>query len=426
MNKSQKLFESIGRLDDRDLAAALDYKAESPAKPRARFSVIMAAAVVAVGLMLMAFSYGDEILNAIFKRQTELVDDKAAIINESVTVGEVTMTVDKVVVERESDLNFDGQCYVTFRMDGGVFENGIAYSRVVIQKLADGQWQTDEVLENVTMFEKEEWDYSDFDPNSNEITQIYTLFGPYTDYRITFYDLSDRDGKTVYAKEISVDFTVKCNKVTPTTMLDLYTPDPAIEFELDGYRFQIHEIRMTPESFQIDVKNMDNDVIEASGRKFYAGNLLCDSWKSKEAADALIAEREYSAIHEDAWSVDGSEDIKAEHDRLVAKLKEYPIMEQGLDDEIHKYGYEIRVELSPKCGAKIRTDRQSHCLPNVAYKNGFDDPVFVNSAVQAFGFTSPIYIEDIVRVYAVKRSDPSVEVNIWVPAEDESLESYLN
>lgn len=413
MNKSQKLFESIGRLDDRDLAEALDYKEERPAKPRARFSVIMAAAVVAVGLMLMAFTYGDEILNAIFKRQTELVDDKIGHIDESVTVGNITLTMDSVTVDSAYDKegafsgSFIGSYTVSFHIEDGVFEGGLNYGGYKLEALVnaeDGQGAECEWVaisgDNINTIGIFDYPLKVINYGCDNPTDTITLssmnsLGYYSDCRLTFYNLTSVDSSVKYADELSVEFNVSEDMAKP---LQLYWDfDPHITFEIEGVTFELISMKIYPDKMHICFVNSNADCVNIAGVDCYA-----ISYFTK-----LPNTDEY-------------------YEKAAIPGYNQPDIFTPTEDESFLNGcYEMLVEIKPECGAEITAMRSGY--------GGFQGtvvgatPTPSGSLAEMFAsFSSPIYLDDIVRVYARKIGDPSVEVNIWVPAEDESLESYLN
>lgn len=440
MNKSQKLFESIGRLDDRDLAAALDYKAESPAKPRARFSVIMAAVIAAVGLMLMAFTYGDEILSAIFKRQTELIDDKIGHIDEFVTVGNITLTMDSVTVDEviSSDVrSFYGTYTVSFHNEDGNFDRGLKYSGYKLQSLFDASWDGDDVelradgSKWITMHRADAFSFalSDFnegldkglvEPSDTVTLTSHLCVGRYDDCRIIFYDLTSADGSIKYADEISVEFTVTEDVAKPLKQLSRY--DPNIKFTIEDTIFMVREITVDVDKMYVVVYNPYGNTVNIGGVDCCAINYFTKLSNGEKFFE--INKRysdQYNEVRQYVGNIDNDEERKAYDewmmsDERLETLTEMVEASTPTDDEnILNECYELLVELNPECGAEITSISSHNC--------GYTLPATPDSIIATMSaeFSSPIYLDDIVRVYARKIGDPSVEVTIWVPAEDYNL-----
>lgn len=450
MNKSQKLFESIGRLDDRDLAAALDYKAESPAKPKARFSVIIAAAVVAVSLMLMAFTYGDEIMNAIFKRQKELVDDKIGYIDESSTVGHIKLTVDKVVVNQKLNYmdSIEAAYTVSFCKEGGVFDKGLKYGNYTIEFLIDADDPRVTDKDSLEVQDGKKWyvwsgddpgSYDAFYPSILEInfgldnpsdtitlTSIpdLTLYGK---SRLTFYDITSADGSIKYADEISVEFEVTEEKAPPLQQLCI--DDPDIGFEVEGVEFIVTRIELTPEYMRVEVKNPTADRVNIGGKECYAINYFTKYANSDESIEfdkeiqALDAEKaeyyqqKYADLPDNAYIEKYYSEWLATDERAGLESELAKLTYETDDEKILAECYEIAVEIKPESGAQITNMNTSLCSWIVT-----ETMTDIYAGMSAH-FSSPIYVDDIVRVCARKIGDPSVEVTIWVPAEDNTLQS---
>ena len=86
------------------------------------------------------------------------------------------------------------------------------------------------------------------------------------------------------------------------------------------------------------------------------------------------------------------------------------------DQNILNECYEILVEIKPESGAEITS-------VNTCY-GGSGPTVNEVRASMTANFSSPIYVNDIIRVYAQKIGDPTKQVTIWVPAEDEGLDAF--
>ena len=101
-NHEDKLFSSIGRIDDDILDSALAY---SPAKTKTgrtisikkKITAIALAAVMCMGLVVTVTAYGSDIWAAITQRKRELIDDKSQVINKTVSAESgCSLTIDNV------------------------------------------------------------------------------------------------------------------------------------------------------------------------------------------------------------------------------------------------------------------------------------------------------------------------------------------
>lgn len=450
-DKNEKLFRAIGKLNDDYIEEAYAESSEpKPAKSRKsikRIVMLAAAALLSVSLVITVAANSDAIIAAMFERRQKLVDDKIGHIDESVTEGNITLTMESVKVERRtiSD-NFFGEFTVSFHNEDGNFENGIKYGGYMLEyRVKDGEQP--QLMEGATATTDENgqtWakideyhtsddngeGYSPFKFNLDRInygldkpSDTITLTGNIqcrcnTDYRMTFTDVTSYDGSIKYADKISVDFSVAEDEVQPLQQLD-YKPED-VTFELEGVTFEIEGIEVYPDHMLMRFTNSNADRVNIAGKEYYAINYLAklvanDEYlaKSKEFAEFLEAVPEKGKTEEEQaenlseWMA--TEEGRKLWDELI-KLS-IPTADQTALNEC----YEIFVEINRESGAEVVSTHTNFGGNNAV---GSTDGLVAFMDAQ---FSSPIYVNDITRVYAQKIGDPTKQVTIWVPAEDEGL-----
>ena len=458
-SNQDKLFSSIGRIDDDILDSALAFKPEKVESRgrtisiKKKITVIVLAAVMCMGLVVTASAYGDDILAAITKRKQELIDDKSQIINESVTAESgCSLTVDNVA-------GSIGHGFFYFSIHSGdePFTNGLKYERLqVMYKTSPelnvtysfpvemGSWYTiyDDGEGMGGFFAGvERIEYDSDNPTSTVKYKLSAAETYNTTYKIVITGITSEDGSIKYADELSLEFDVDLSEKQTIAQVKFHKPDPEIEFELDGIKYQISEISMhDPYSFVIKIMNKDEDVIEYEGKQFYAVNRFCDhSWYTKEWFDYNRQELTLYWNNPGIYSDDFTpSELKAEYDEVCKKKSEalqdslqiwgYDIDENGKDyriilhEEPYSMSYNIHVELFPDCGASVKPDNPSvNCINPGVFLLADDGSEMTMSIGKTFKFTSPIYITDIKRVYVTKNSDPDFELTIYEPSKDLSL-----
>ena len=458
-SNQDKLFSSIGKIDDDILDSALAYK---PAKIESRgaaisikkkITAIALAAVMCIGLVVTVSAYGEGIWAAITQRKRELIDVKSQVINKTVTAESgCSLTVDNV-----AGGGGNGFFYFSIHSGDEPFTKGLTYERLQVmyktspdltvtysEPVEMGDWYTiyddgDKMKGFFSNLERIEYD-SD---NPTSAVQ-YKLSAPETyntTYKIIITGITSEDGSIKYADELSIEFDVDLTEKKTIAQVKFHRPDPEIEFELDGIKYQISEISMhDPYSFVIDIINKDEDVIEYEGKEYYAVNRFWDnSWYTKEWFDYNRQELTLYWNNPGIYSDDFTPpELKAEYDEVCKKKAEaladslqvsgYGIDENGKDypiilhEEPYNMSYNLHVELFPDCGASVKPDS-----PNVNRTNpgvfllADDGSEMTMNIGTTFKFTSPIYITDIKRVYVTKNSDPDFELTIYEPSKDLSL-----
>lgn len=458
-SNQDKLFSSIGRIDDDILDSALAYKPEKVESRgrtisiKKKITAIALAAVMCIGLVVTVSAYGEGIWAAITQRKRELIDDKSQVINKTVTAESgCSLTVDNV-----AGGGGNGFFYFSIHSGDEPFTKGLTYERLQVmyktspdlnvtysEPVEMGDWYTiyddgDKMKGFFSNLERIEYD-SD---NPTSAVQ-YKLSAPETyntTYKIIITGITSEDGSIKYADELSIEFDVDLTEKKTIAQVKFHRPDPEIEFELDGIKYQISEISMhDPYSFVIDIINKDEDVIEYEGKEYYAVNRFWDSsWYTKEWFDYNRQELTLYWNNPGIYSDDFTPpELKAEYDEVCKKKAEalanslqvsgYGIDENGKDypiilhEEPYNMSYNLHVELFPDCGASVKPDS-----PNVNRTNpgvfllADDGSEMTMNIGTTFKFTSPVYITDIKRVYVTKNSDPDFELTIYEPSKDLSL-----
>lgn len=464
-NNEEKLFSSIGRLEDDILDSALGYKKETSGNKGKVLSIkkltaIALAALMCIGLVITVSAYGSDIWAAITQRQRELIDDKSQYINESVTADSgITLTIDNIASNGAR-----GFFYFSIHSGKEPFTNGLKYEEFQVyyktspelnvtyaEPVKMGDWylafaEGDGIHGLLSTVEK-----IDYDPEKSMTSVQFLLNTPIhsTTYKIVIKGITSEDGTIEYADDMTIEFKVDQSKMENITQLMLFKPSPEIEFELDGSKYQIASINMEPYSLNITLINRDEDVMEYDGSEYYSiTRFNSELWMKKDWFDCKKQALMFYYVHPEMYSPEGaSDEIMAEYNELEEKasalLQENLIIsnidydDDGeyhtiiLQQEPHSQSYDILVELKPDCGAEVVEN------PHTNYYNfGIQilnpdtlDPATLEMTMserKGFEFSSPIYVTDIKRVYITKNSDPDFELTIYEPDKDESLLAYLN
>ena len=450
-DKNERLFNAIGKLNDSYIEEAY---AENPKPAKSKKSVkrivmLAAAALMSVSLVITVAANSDAIIAAMFERRQKLIDDKIGHIDESVTEGNITLTMESVAVEQKTvDNSIFGDFTISFHNEDGNFENGLNYAGFKLeclikegeQPIAGAQVSEDENGQKWALIDESnvsdglsdrfssfKFSLAAIDYGRNRQTDTITLSDHLQcewgkDYRLTFIDVTSYDGSIKYADKISVDFSVSEDEAQPLQQLD-YEPENAT-FELEGVTFEITKIEVYPDRMSMSFTNSNSDRVTIAGTEYYAINYLAkltasDEYiaKNKEFADFLEACPEKGETEDEqaeilsAWVA--TEEGRKIWDELVA-LTMQTVTDQAALNEC----YEIFVEINRESGAEV--------VSTQTYFSG-SGPVGTTEGLNASlsaNFSSPIYVNDIVRVYAQKIGDPTKQVTVWVPAEDKGLDAF--
>ncbi len=447
MNKSEsdKLLNAIGGVNDRwvkELMEEPDVKASHKVKPIVkRIIIAAAAALLSISLVITVAANSDAIIAAIFERRQNLVDNKIGHIDESVTEGNITLTMDSVKIDSlfYDDNEFHGDFTVSFHNEDGIFENGLKYGGYKMQHILNvdssgnlsGPMEIDgDGRKWYTLHGNKPQEFDAFYPALNYINfgldnpsdtitlESTTALGMYGVNRIIFYDLTSADGSIKYADELCVEFTVTKEEAQPLRQLH-YSPD--ITFEIEGVTFEIDEIYVEPDNMSIHFTNSNADRVNIAGVDCYAINYLTKLANSDEyfAKDKEILELDAAASKQGETFEEQIENLTAwmMSDERVKLEGELGAMSEPTEDKnILNECYEILVEIKPESGAEISSVNTSY--------SGSGATVGEVIATMKAQFYSPIYVDDIVRVYARKIGDPTKEITIWVPADDKGLDTF--
>ena len=317
---------------------------------------------------------------------------------------------------------------MSFHNEDGIFENGLKYGGYKMQHILNvdssgnlsGPMEIDgDGRKWYTLHGNKPQEFDAFYPALNYINfgldnpsdtitlESTTALGMYGVNRIIFYDLTSADGSIKYADELCVEFTVTKEEAQPLRQLH-YSPD--ITFEIEGVTFEIDEIYVEPDNMSIHFTNSNADRVNIAGVDCYAINYLTKLANSDEyfAKDKEILELDAAASKLTAWMM-SDERVKLEGE--LGAMSE-PTEDKNILNEC----YEILVEIKPESGAEISSVNTSY--------SGSGATVGEVIATMKAQFYSPIYVDDIVRVYARKIGDPTKEITIWVPADDKGLDTF--
>ncbi len=445
-DKNEKLFYAIGKLKDSYIeeAYAENPKISKPKKSIKRIVMLAAAAMLSISLVITVAANSDAIIAAIFERRQNLVDNKIGHIDESATVGNITLTLESVTVENVfDDDNIFANYTVSFHNNDGAFEGGLKYGGYKLQCIFDdsgnGTLHADSEIDedgrkwytlNGDQPDKFEAFYPALsrinfgldDPSDTITLKSSPSYGMYGVNRIIFYDLTSADGSIKYADEICVEFTVTKEEAKPLQQLNYYEPN--LPFEVENAEFMLVRIDVSTTRMLVEITNPTGDSVNIGGVECCAINYFTKlantdeffekvkKYSERENEVELQLESEYDereAQEKYGELSANDEELRRLNDEVLTAMK--PTEDEKLLNEC----YEVVVELKPECGAEVVSMKTSCC--------GWAVPATPDTVSAGFvaEFSSPIYVDDIVRVYARKIGDPSEEVNIWVPAEDRGL-----
>lgn len=451
--KSDKLLDSIGNVSDRWVGELMEEPTAkaSPKKVKPivkRIIIAAAAALLCVSLVITVAANSDAIIAAIFERRQKLVDDKIGHIDTSATEGDITLTFESIKNESTvDDLTFMGSCTVSFHNEKGAFEKGLKYGSYKIQCTFDGI--NDKLIggfDSELDDEGNKWlilmsnGTDDYDCFSMPLSQInYGLDNPsdtisltstpgflmYGRNRITFYDITSADGSITYAKELSIEFDVTKETVKPLPQLQYY--EPFLPVEIENVGFEVVHIDLGINRLYMEMTNPGGDTVNIGGVECCAINYLTKLANLEEFFEKVS---DYHAYDEEIWTqLESQYDEKEVHEKYAEQVPEneelrrlsneiIAVNKPTEDEKLLSECYELVVELNPECGAEV-TSMQTSCF-------GWTVPAAPDTVRAGFvaEFSSPIYVDDIIRVYAQKIGDPTKQVTIWVPAEDKGLDAF--
>lgn len=354
--KNHRIYEAIGRINEKLIDDALDY---SPKKQKStdgmgigrnfsikRLCVVAAAAVLVLSLTITCVANADGIagaLESIFRREQELIDPYAQVINKENTSEGITVSIDKVCRDQ-------GEIYVYMNLHSEEpFEAGLLYfSSIELQRYSKvGElsschsdlnkyyvgncWPSEEGYtryctgsggaENARTAFLAGCYLTYLDEPSKDVTAVVHFTRLYSDeysdvellsgnYRLEIKNLKtavsgvDEHGKEYYKdvkrynNSIQLEFVMSELGEVPSTT---YYPD--IDFELDGHPFNISKIKITPYHIWIDVSDERPETIEVAGYHYDSRSKLLGSLDYTES-------NEYKALpyeeKQKVWGDDGT------------------------------------------------------------------------------------------------------------------------
>lgn len=294
MKKSEKLYYSLGNvrdewLDDAIAADITKNKAKSGTKTVALRRLLIAAAVcvLSVSLAITCVANAD-LIKSLFQREQELINPYAAMIDESTETDGVFMRVDKIAKDSDRYIIYLHLSRPEGFEPGYLFHSGIR----VEQETSDG-WQTradipgtanaETALLAGTFLTEVEAETQELDILLTINSWEYPYFNEVKkdNFRLSVYDLAtaqivEEEGGTVknlgtFADELSVDFEFDESKIESLPEKVSY---PDIEFEVDGSKFKLTEMRYSPMHLELHIEDPIGQTIEVGGRELFVTDKL--------------------------------------------------------------------------------------------------------------------------------------------------------
>lgn len=384
MKNSQRLLDSIGRLDDSLIENAVSYEPAakikaSSARPVKRVAAVAVAAVMCVALAVTCFANAEgiqEAIKSIFSREEELIDPYAAMIDESTEAEGISVTVDKIAKDGDNYI-----IYVHLRNPAGFEPGYLYYDQIEIEQQTSKGWKTRYSLAGVGIKDPEtallagtSWTKVESKTQDLDLLIKVDAASPHfdnmyadsktNDFRLSIYELAtiqivEENGGypkcfDPYFDKLSVDFEFDESKVEPLPEKVSY---PNVDFEIDGTTFRLTEIRYSPMHLVFAVEDPNCEIIEVDGLHFYGTSKL--NWQ-------LFCE-EYPPTQ--PMSFEESQKLREfvrEHNLLYGSYN--PAVETSVEDKQWSY--------------------------NVWYDTE-DGEYNVNKLVYTWKFSKPMYEEDI-------------------------------
>lgn len=419
MKNSQRILDSIGKLSDSMIESAMSYENPenkrkkmdiSPARPMKKLAVSIIAAVLCVALAVTCFANAD-LIKSLFQREQELVDPYAIKVDNSVTVGDITLTIDKVTWGN------DYYVYYTLKNNKGVFENGLTFDRIVIRETPwDVMIPTDGIIGSSSTKE------IGSDPTSSIAIAGYGLENPsdtistmfrasmlFGKYTLAFENVTSYDGSIKYADEIVFDLElVAADEAEPQ-------PDSTPEqggkvnvngarrkleitdntFILEGKEFIINAIWLSPYEMSFNIKEYRDETVNYFGYDFYYSSYIggFDAGRSKEIVDEMA--KTYSFIEYDDAKTDS--EILSRAFEITDDLEPHKA-------ELDALSYKAYITLADSCTSEvIDINHHGYCPAERKLDDGSVDSY--NSCDIFIYFSTPVYEEEILEVYLLRESD---------------------
>lgn len=418
MKKSEKLYRSLGSVRDEWLDEAIGADVTknkikaSGGKTVALRRILVAAAVcvLSVSLAITCVANAD-LIKSLFQREEELINPYAAMIDETSESEGVSVKMDKIAK--------DGDRYIIYlhlgRPEG--FEPGfLSHNGITIeQKAEDGSWITTSeitgtsnaetaLLAGITLMKVPE--------KTSELDLLLTVRSDSlcfsgvdkSDFRLTVNELAtvqydEVNGGTAkyaakYADTLTMDFEFDESKAESLPETVSY---PDIDFEVDGSKFRLTEMRFSPMHLEMHIEDPIGETFEVAGKDLFVTNKLSFGTYS---ADYKPGQRWY--------------DIKPYHTLTDEELKWLDEYNKKLDEHIewqNKNHAELRnIWFSPKVETAIDDSKWSIGINYETTDNGEFD---MNKLILTWYFSKPMYEEDILSIgferYIYEDEEPTAD-----------------
>lgn len=313
MKNNQRILDSIGKLDNSLIENALNFKPEdekirlaksSSSRNVKRMISVAAAAAMCVVLAVTCFANSDSItaaIKSIFSREEELIDPYAAMIDGYTQNDGITMTVDKIAKDGDNYL-----IYIHLRNPSGFEPGYLFYEKIEIEQETIKGWETrcdivgvgtkdpETALLAGTFWAEIETKTQDIDlfvkiPTGKELHDDWYESTKKNNLRLSVHDLTTiqivDDGYGTpkcldsYSGLLSVEFEFDEEKVEALPEKVSY---PNTEFEVDGTKFVITEMRYSPLHLTVVVEDPNCEIIEAGGLHFFGTSKISWYWFCEE------------------------------------------------------------------------------------------------------------------------------------------------
>ena len=419
MKNSQRILDSIGKLSDSMIESALSYESpenkrekikDSSARPMKRLAVSLVAAVMCIALAVTCFANAD-LIKSLFQREQELVDPYALKVDNSVTVGDITLTIDKVT------WGSDYYVYYTIKNNKGVFDKGLTFDRLIIRETP---WEVMIPLDGIIRSSSTKEIGSDptssiamagygLENPSDTISAMFRasmLFGKYT---LAFENVTSYDGSIKYADEIVFELElVAPDEAEPQ-------PDSSPEqggkvnvngarrkleiadntFTIEGKEMIINAIWLSPYEMSFVIREYRDETVNYFGYDFYYSSYIggFNGNCVKEITDEMAKSSSFIE-YDDAKSF-------SEISSRALEIREDLDPHQ---DELDALSYKAYITLADSCTSEvIDIKQQGYGTSESKLDDGSVDSY--NSCDIFIYFSTPIYEEEILEVYLLRESD---------------------
>ncbi len=422
--KSDKLLDSIGEVNDRWVNELME---ESTAEtlPKVspivkRLAVPLIAAAMCMALAITCFANAD-LIKSLFQREQELIDPYAIKVDESVTVGDITLTIDKVAWGDEYYV------YYTIKNNNGIFDKGLTFDRIAIKEGDIGFFTNRDTVGIIDGPEER-----GSDPNSSIALVGYGLETPSDtisamfrtdlfsgEFTFAFENVTSYDGSVKYADEIA--FELELPKMSEKTGIGRKFRDLIGTFNLEGKEMALESIKFTPYGVTVFIREYGTDTVNYFGHDFYYSAFIegfsIDT--SKEQLDHMLkdclVEKEYYDTGLNEYTTEYGV-AKAYPETATIKI---PITDEDDWDPMERYevsqdiyshkaeldelAYTAYVKLADGCTAEIITRTQNAYVGSQRFDDGTID-CHIKSLVE-LKFSTPVYEEEILEIYLQRESD---------------------